>query len=264
MKILRNTNQLGPSVSSNLALRTLSSDFFIYTSGDDISKPNRAQLQLDFLINNPKVDCVVSNVDLLIENPNFEQGRIPVFLNSNLKNLELYRSLFWNQNYLNASSAFFRRNIREYELFSNKYLFLQDYDLWLRLSLVGKISMMQDRLLWYRVTSSSLSQIASIENTQENLRLQQELFDILKTSLDVMDRKIFEIVFSSFIQKFNKVEINQIDKNFLIHFILLSHNNVSIRALAQNNLENIDLSDFFWAELSKNMRISRDFNSIES
>jgi glycosyltransferase involved in cell wall biosynthesis len=260
VRIIRNSRQLGPSSSSNLALRNLSSDFFIYTSGDDISKPNRAQFQLNFLLHNPEVDCVVSNVDLMIENPNFEQGRIPIFLNSKLNNLELYRSLFWNQNYLNASSAFFRKNIKDYELFSDKYLFLQDYDLWLRLSLAGKISMMQDKLLWYRVTDSSLSQIASIKDTQENLRLQYELFDILKNSLDAMDQKIFEKVFSIFIRNFTKVEMTQIDKNLLVHFILLSHNNVAVRALAQYNLENDNLSELFWLELSKNMRITRELN----
>jgi glycosyltransferase involved in cell wall biosynthesis len=253
IRLIRNAKRQGPSESSNIALRSVKTDFILYTSGDDISKRNRAEVQLSYLIKNPDALCLVSNVEFLFEDRNHDPSKVPTFYNPQKTGPNLFELLFWKQNFLNASTAFFRRIPNISNLFDKRYLYLQDYDLWLRLSLQDKLIISDDVVLDYRISQHSLSQRSGVTESIENAQLNKELSSLLSENLNSLSLSDIQIIFGKFIHRYSKKLSQPCPRNLLIHFLLLSHNNPDIQdfALAQieesigfENFE-IKIGDFF-------------------
>ena len=59
---LENNKNIGRSKSRNMAIKIAKGDFIAVMDGDDISVPNRLSKQLKYLIENPKIDLVASNI----------------------------------------------------------------------------------------------------------------------------------------------------------------------------------------------------------
>jgi glycosyltransferase involved in cell wall biosynthesis len=59
---IENKNNLGRSESRNKGIKISKGNFIAVMDGDDISLPNRFNEQINFLINNPKIDLVASNI----------------------------------------------------------------------------------------------------------------------------------------------------------------------------------------------------------
>jgi len=59
---LENDKNIGRSKSRNIAIKIAKGDFIAVMDGDDISVPNRLSKQLKYLIENPKIDLVASNI----------------------------------------------------------------------------------------------------------------------------------------------------------------------------------------------------------
>ena len=58
INLITNEKSLGPSGASNLSLQDLEGDFVLYTSGDDISYPHRAEIQTSILRSNPNFSFI--------------------------------------------------------------------------------------------------------------------------------------------------------------------------------------------------------------
>jgi glycosyltransferase involved in cell wall biosynthesis len=224
INLITNNASVGPSRASNMALRDLTGDFILYTSGDDISTSNRVEIQTKILLENPKFKAVLNQVDLLIHSRNISANQIPNFRTSIKTGFDLFNELYWEQNFLNSSAACFRRTSNERISFDENYLHLQDFKLWLELSLRNEIIVCPEVVLKYRVISTSLSQkinqneLYVNDSNEELYRLYCYFFD--KLSLN----NIIEI-FGSFINEFKKVDEPIVNKKNLIDFLLLSHNN---------------------------------------
>jgi glycosyltransferase involved in cell wall biosynthesis len=61
--ILSNSVSVGPGQASNNALNRVGTDFVIYTSGDDISFPNRVDHQYNFLLENKFFNCAQNRIN---------------------------------------------------------------------------------------------------------------------------------------------------------------------------------------------------------
>lgn len=59
---LENNKNIGRSKSRNMAIKIAKGDFIAVMDGDDISVPNRLNKQLKYLMENPKIDLVASNI----------------------------------------------------------------------------------------------------------------------------------------------------------------------------------------------------------
>ena len=65
---LENKTNIGRSRSRNKAIKMAKGDFIAIMDGDDISAPNRLDVQFKYLIKNPDVDLVACNVIYFYEN----------------------------------------------------------------------------------------------------------------------------------------------------------------------------------------------------
>ena len=224
INLITNNESVGPSGASNMALRDLTGDFILYTSGDDISTSNRAEIQTKILLENPTFKAVVNQVDLLIQSRNIAANQIPNFRTSMKTGFDLFNELYWEQNFLNASAACFKRISNERISFDENYLHLQDFKLWLELSLKNEIIVSHEVVLKYRVISTSLSQ----KINQNKLHVDdsnEELFRLYCSFFDRLSLNNIIEIFGSFINEFKKVDDIIVNKKNLIEFLLLSHNN---------------------------------------
>ena len=254
IRLIRNVKRQGPSESSNIALRAIETDFILYTSGDDISKKDRAEVQLGYLLKNPDALCLVSDVEFLFEDRNHDPNKVPSFYNPKKRGKALFEFLFWKQNFLNASTAFFRRIPNLGNLFDKRFIFLQDYDLWLRLSLQDKLIISDDVVLNYRISRHSLSQISGVAESIENAQLNKELFLLLSEYLENLELSEIQKIFGDFIVRYSKKLSDPCPKELLILFLLMSHNNPDIQDIALEQINKFigfdnfttKIGDFFY------------------
>jgi glycosyltransferase involved in cell wall biosynthesis len=249
ISLITNTKSLGPSGASNLSLRDLEGDYVLYTSGDDISNPNRAEIQTSILRNNPNSNCVINQVNLIIQSENLHENQIPKFKSSSKTGLALFEELFWTQNFLNASAACFRLGANSIPKFDESLIHLQDYKLWMELCLKNEILINSEIVLGYRVMENSLSQ--KVNHFKLNLNdSNEELFVVFSSFFDRLDLVEIINIFNPFIEKFKKNDLSFNSKIDLVNFLLLSHNNTFIHKkvidqLHKNGSDSVRLLDSF-------------------
>ena len=65
---LENDRNIGRSQSRNIAIKKAKGDFIAVMDGDDISVPMRLKIQLKYLMDNPNIDLVASNIIFFTDN----------------------------------------------------------------------------------------------------------------------------------------------------------------------------------------------------
>lgn len=254
--IHRNSTSLGPSLNSNKALSSVNTDFVLYTSGDDVSKLDRARLQTRYLENTNKF-CVINDVDYIIQDQKKYSDFTSTCKSTESVGLNLFKELFWQQNFLNASAACFSNNGNFEKLFNPNFLHLQDFDLWLRLSSKNQIISKPEKLLSYRILNTSLSQRVNNKLVDKS-SMEAELFNTLFQNLsELSDFQFFE-TFSEFLNKYSNSNLSKNlsaeERTFMIYFLILSHNNSFLRSLAQSELQKKGLFDKFHLFVKSNFR----------
>jgi glycosyltransferase involved in cell wall biosynthesis len=126
-------NNKGLAGARNTGIENASGDFLVFLDSDDLVLPTKFQLQIDFFSKNINADAVYSFSDCFVEddaNNRFNIG-LPVFEGNVLNNL-----LFGN--FMHVNSLMVKTSkVREVGLFNPLYKELEDWDLWLRMSLNG-------------------------------------------------------------------------------------------------------------------------------
>jgi glycosyltransferase involved in cell wall biosynthesis len=263
INLITNNESVGPSGASNMALRDLTGDFILYTSGDDISTSNRAEIQTKILLENPKFKAVLNQVDLLIQSRHVPANQIPNFRTSKKTGFDLFSELYWEQNFLNASAACFRHTSNEQISFDENYLHLQDFKLWLELSLKNEIIVSHEVVLKYRVISTSLSQKVN-QNEFKSNDSNEELYELYCYFFKDLSLKTIVEIFGSFINEYKITDSQITDKQNLVKFLLLSHNNTYLHKRTVGNFSNnfLDLpnSNFSFLEfLNTNFYSNQDY-----
>ena len=261
ISIYRNSYSLGPSSNSNKALSLVKSDYVIYTSGDDVSKSNRSKIQLNHLLNTNSM-CVINDVEYLIQDFGVLDNHISTFLSTNETGLDLFKNLFWKQNFLNASCACFSKDINFDKLFNPDLLYLQDFDLWLKLSIEDKIISRPEKLLKYRISNTSLSQSVNQKSVVKQ-SMHAELFQVLFNTLSEMSVYKLDGIFGYFLASYSKstnyLQSSEEVKYFLIYFLLLSHNNAELRKYVVADLQTKGLTKKFMLFMKNNFRFNANF-----
>ena len=143
----------GPSVALNTGISKSIGKYIAFMSGDDVSFPNRLEIQLKQL-EVRKADMVFSVPQII--DPNSEilgLETCPWFYGREFESTaELYRSLFYLGNFLCAPSCFCRRTaLEKVGRFRRGLVQLQDFDYWIRACKKNiDIRLFTDPLIQYR------------------------------------------------------------------------------------------------------------------
>ncbi len=142
----------GIAAAANIGLMHVTAPLVARLDGDDIALPERLQVQFDYLQQHPDVLAVGSDVMLIDEhNKPLRRRKAPT-------GWENIREILKTRNCMCHPSATIRTEaLRRIGGYRDKFKNSLDYDLWLRISEIGKIENISQDLLLYRRHASQVS-----------------------------------------------------------------------------------------------------------
>jgi glycosyltransferase involved in cell wall biosynthesis len=175
LRIIINS-QFGLVNSLNLGLSAAESEFIARIDHDDMMQFDRLEKQLSFFRKNPDHILVGSNVTLIDQN----ETRIRE-TNYPINNDEIVRILSHKNAFAHPSVMYRRTAAITSGMYRKFYEGAEDYDLWLRMTGIGKVANLQDSLTLYRQHSGQMS--------IKNLREQWIITEAVKTSARLTKRQ---------------------------------------------------------------------------
>lgn len=176
-------NNKGLAGARNTGIEKANGEFLVFLDSDDIILPEKLKLQYDFLKNNPEIDLVYSDTICFIDY-NFENEiriKFPKYEGQVIKEL-----LFGN--FMHVNSVMVRKSsVLAVNNFNEKYRELEDWDLWLRMSLNGSKFAYIDKLLSkVRVRSDSM--------TSNQSKMNKAMVNVLDNFLPLLrhNKNVFE------------------------------------------------------------------------
>ena len=200
IRLIRNPNNLGITKSLNIGFREAKGKYIARMDSDDIALSTRFEKQFAFMESHQDVIVCGTNVEFIGARSGTSKCRII--------DMDSYRIrlLFSNPGPYHPTAFFNRELLRcHHVVYDEKLEYAQDYGLWVKISRHGKMFILEDVLLRYRVHSHQLSQVKREKQfycdkiTKEQL-LRELLGNVTKDELD------FHFMYSS--GYFRKVKVN--------------------------------------------------------
>lgn len=162
IQVLRNPTRLGPYPSTNRGLCHARGQVIARHDGDDISAPDRLAIQLDALNRDPETVLVAGAVETFNAESNVAEISRPPSWQPLLEWELLFR------NALDAGAhVMFPRVIRGTPvLFDTRHVYAEDYDLWCRLSRLGRVVSPDAVVYRYRQHSCSITSLHKDDQQQ--------------------------------------------------------------------------------------------------
>lgn len=146
-------NNLGAAAARNNGIKHSSGEILAFLDADDIWLPEKLVLQLPLFEQNPKAGVVFGNVFFL------HQGRI-----QSKTYFDLYTPSCGNiflelfaLNFIPMSSVLMRRNVLEQVGFFDESCYVEDYQLWLKISNFWEFNYIQTPVAIYRISPQQMS-----------------------------------------------------------------------------------------------------------
>ncbi|WP_099191468.1 glycosyltransferase [Tepidibacter mesophilus] len=126
-------NHKGPASARNLGIKNSNSSYICFLDSDDIFMPDKLQIQIDTFnsISNNSIALLYSNFTAVNKklNLNIQHYQCPKFKSHQHELRHLI-----NHNFINTSTVMIKKDcLYEVGLFDEKFKYLEDYDLWLKL-----------------------------------------------------------------------------------------------------------------------------------
>ena len=152
IKVIHNKENLGLTKSLNVGLSQAAGVFIARMDADDFSTPNRIEKQVEFLIASPEIDFCGSGV------VSFGDSVVYMSPSRGLNNDEAQCCLFFSSTLCHPSVMIRKSFLEKYNLsYDENFKCCQDYDLWERASIYGKLAVLKDVLLFYRLHSAQIT-----------------------------------------------------------------------------------------------------------
>jgi len=146
----------GRTPALKVALEAARGEFIAILDADDVSGPQRLQLQTEFLDKNKSVVAVGS----WYRNIN-SAGELISEVQTPTRSIDVVRKLASDNPIVNSSAMFRAESARTVGGYDQRYLYAQDFALWLALARFGEIAILPNFLVDIRRVQSSLSAISS-------------------------------------------------------------------------------------------------------
>jgi len=143
--VVRQENR-GIVMSLNRALDLARAPFVARMDHDDVSRPDRFAKQIAYLRQHPDVTAVSGAMDVIDEDGAYLRTEAPPTLPAAVESELLYRNCICHPAVMARTEA-----LRKVGGYRKNAQLAEDYDLWLRLSEVGRIANLPDVLLSYRL-----------------------------------------------------------------------------------------------------------------
>lgn len=173
--INRNDSNLGLVGHVNKILYEFTTgELIAVAAGDDISKPERITKSINFLTLNPDVVALSTNLEIIQESEN--RHNINEIANNEKYNLSDYLSDYFR--HINGSSRIFSRKLLDKFPPLNFNCETEDSTYLLRSFLIGKVALLEEKLVKYRVHSDNMSSVSNLKKMDKTNILNQYYDDI--------------------------------------------------------------------------------------
>lgn len=165
--LIEKEKNTGYTDSLNYGISIAKGKYIARMDGDDISLPERFQMQFDFLENNPEV-LICGTAIQIIGKDTIE--RHP----SKHEDLQIklcFSSIFHHP------TVMIRTDVLKQNLYNKEFEPAEDYELWTRLAFIGKTANLENVLLYYRIHSSQTSSVRKNIQDQNIFKCQMILFN---------------------------------------------------------------------------------------
>jgi glycosyltransferase involved in cell wall biosynthesis len=192
---LENKKNIGSTKSILRGIDKAKGDYIARMDGDDISLPERLEIQLNYLILNPNIDLVASNIILFTSNKVIGNSKLELF-NSN--NINFYMRTLGLPHMTWMTKAEFFKNFK----YNTYFKVAQDQDLLLRANNFCKFALLKDPLLFVRIPEKKnvkykLKQIYNLLLARISYLNNMKLFYYYPLILISFIRSAFYYIFSS-------------------------------------------------------------------
>jgi hypothetical protein len=252
---VRPQKNLGPSAASLRGVSEARGRLIALMCADDVLDPGRLEQQREFL-DRCNHDIVFSRPTLIDDNDQRINDEIrSVFFKPNFASeAELLRRLFDSGNFLCAPSAMLRREVVERHGWVRPgLLYLQDFELWLRLASTCRIGLSEARLTRYRIRGDD----GNLSAQRNKLPAEPEMLYIYNHALRGVS---VEFLQQAFPEAGFSHEGTDRQHEMTIVRLLLSHSKAVVRsagvqraiALAGSSAELVELENFLglcWADI---------------
>jgi len=213
IKIINDEKNIGLTKSLNKGLKLARGEYIARMDADDISYPNRLEVQYDYLKNNPEVGLIGSWNDVIDE-----IGNTVGFWKCNYSSEDIYYILNFRNCLAHCSLLFKKELVLNNGGYNETIKNAQDYELWSRISKVAKIYQIQRVLVKWRMDSHPI-------NTQKETSQVKTVNSTVKNNLEhLIDRKIDDKILRFIRDNFDNTNYDYLDtvsKNELLCSIQL-------------------------------------------
>ena len=190
------TQNLNVCNSSNTAFAQASGEYMALIGHDDMWQPEKLEKQLAYMEEHPECGACFTRCTVLDE-----QNRVIDFkLFDEIENdnrFRLIEFLFYNHNHLCAPSALIRSStLHTLGYYDYSLLYLQDYELWLRILTKQDLYILEERLTDYRIISDTGSNLSVIDETGKPRMHHETIYS--------QEKLLFGMDDTSFINTFQK------------------------------------------------------------
>jgi glycosyltransferase involved in cell wall biosynthesis len=215
IKVYSHPKNRGIVDSLNLGLEKAETNYIARMDADDICRLSRLDEQYSYFENHRDYILVGAQANLIDAEGNHKgETNVPVF------DTEIRKELFYGRNVILHSTVMFKNDFKF--LYRNYAYPTEDYDLWLRLLKKGKVHILNERLMDYRLNPEGISflnaarQMEIIRKVRNKVLLGMEIDEVPPKNLEKI-RKLY----SKFINKSSTVKKYSVKWLLLKMFMIL-------------------------------------------
>jgi glycosyltransferase involved in cell wall biosynthesis len=183
IKLIEKPLNTGYTNSLNQGLKLAKGEYIARMDGDDISLPERFAKQVAFLNENPEIIMCGTSYSIIGENEVFllPENHQEIKINLLKGNCIVHPSVMLRNNIIVANNIIYDQQMEPAE----------DYDLWVRLLLIGELHNLQECLLSYRVHDSQVSTIRDKKQVHIAKDVRLKLLFSLENSISQKQKNIY-------------------------------------------------------------------------
>lgn len=176
----------GVSSARNEAIKLSQGDLIAFLDCDDRWLPSKLATQVKYMIDNPDVAMIHSNVAFVTDNYVMRE-RLDHIVKRH-KGFDIFEELYLG-NFINTSTVLLRRNCLEtVGLFDEELPLAQDYDLWLRIAAKFNVGYQDIVTAHYRFHDANISKNTTAQTT-EVLHILRKIEEIHPEMVKKIDRR---------------------------------------------------------------------------
>ena len=178
IRLLINEKNSGVSYSANKGIAQVRGKYIARIDADDLCYPERLKIQYEYMEKNRDLIACATLRDDLID------GKIKLHTQDDANSYEAIKFgiVFDNFCFTHSTMMYRTSDYKKYELYYPEYKVAHDYALELKMILKGKIEIIPQKLIAYRIYSESLSSKNKEVCSNEDIEIRKEFLEAMNLS----------------------------------------------------------------------------------